>query len=411
MKKCLTLLFLLTAFVAFAQPKIHSITTFTVGKEKQKTVQLFDYQDNGLTINQQSWAYKRVDSTPILTFNVVQRFRTDGRLISEEAKYFDKSKLGGSIRIDNKYDANGCLVENRRFSQSEYTKDSRLFLIQTKTNAKCQILEETLTQENDSKSQSSIYKSVILKKYEYDNMDSVKAIRYFYKDSTISFGFVEFIRRADGKIIEKREENSCDFCIDNDIPSRFFTEFNASGQIIVQKRKNLVKNILMDSTIWAYNTNGKLSRDTRFSFDFNGKISFKTIIDYTYTNYCDNLLKEQTSQYENQDFILPLNVFKKTFKTIYTYTEAPNCDKKDLLDFTIAPNPTNWHTTIQSEALTSANTTVTIYNLAGAIVRTFKVNFRTNAFDFSTIDLINGTYLVRLTDDKNSVTKKMVVLH
>ena len=108
MKKCLILPLLVMAYAAFAQPKIHSITSFRVGKEKQKTVQLFDYQDNGLTVKEQTWDYKRVDSTPRLVDERVQRFTINGQLVSQEDKISKATGLETVWKIDNTIDANGC---------------------------------------------------------------------------------------------------------------------------------------------------------------------------------------------------------------------------------------------------------------------------------------------------------------
>jgi hypothetical protein len=411
MKKYLTLPLLFMAFVAFAQPKIHSITSFAVGKENQKWVQLFDYQDNGLTIREQFWDYKRVDSTPRLTYETTRRFNANKQLLSEVSRNSASSRERITYKIDNNYDANGCLIENKRTSQNETTKASYLFLTQIKSNAKCLTLEETLKSAYNENGQATLDEYATVKKYEYDNKDSLKAIRYFQKDSAVAFGRIEYTRRADGKIVEILSENPCDYCTDYDIPNRFFIDYNANGQITIQKRKGLFSNTLMDSIVWSYNSNGKLSRETQFYFDRNGRMTFKSTQDHEYENFCDGLLKSRTTKIENQDFLGPIAVLKVTYVAVYTYTEAPNCDKKDLLDFTIAPNPAQWQATIASDALFSADNTLTIFNVAGAIVQSYKINYRTNKFDFSTLDLINGTYLIRLTNDKNSVTKKLVVLH
>lgn len=413
--KCLTLQFLFMAYVAFTQPKVHSITSFQIGKEKQKTVQLFDYQDNGLTIKRQTWDYKRVDSTPRLVDEQVQRFTINGQLVSQENKIPKPSGLQTVWKIDNTIDANGCQTE-RRYTSLENDKPTRIRTYSTKTNIRCRISEETLRRYELNNKGLLAYDSFdIVKTFEYDSRDSLKRINYnyFYKgliSNNFQPGFVEYTRRADGKVIEIYENNNCEFCIDLlGSPYRNIFEYNANAQLIMQKKLgNYSKPFqIQDSTVFSYDSKGKVSREVRFYFDNNGKIDFKQIFDFDYDYYCDGLLKSQITQFEHQGF----QPFKATCKTIYTYTEGSNCDKKDLLDVSISPNPAQFQAILSSEALSSANCTLTIYNSAGAVIQAYKIDYRTTSFDFSTADLASGTYLLRLTNDKNSVTKKLVVVH
>jgi hypothetical protein len=409
MKKCLTLPFLFIAFVAFAQPKIHSITNFIVGKENQKRVQLFDYQDNGLTVKQQSWEYKRVDSTPRLTGERTKKFRNINQLLSDESFYFYPEKVKNTDRTDYKYDVNGCLIERQRALFKDNSKENYIFQTQIKANANCLTSEETLNRGYSEKGPATVNQYATIKKYEYDSKGLLKAVRYALKDTATDFGFIEYTRRADGKIIEINERNPCDFCIDYDIPSRYLTDYNADGQIIMKKRINSYNNKLMDSTVYSYNSQAKISREVHFSFDSNGRFNAKEILDYEYDSYCDDLLKNKTTRLEYEDSFS--YTFKGISKEIYTYTEGSTCDKKETIDFTIAPNPAFWQATIASESLATADNVLTIYNAIGAIMATYTIDFRTNTFDFPTLDLINGTYLIRLTNGKNSATKKLVVLH
>lgn len=418
--KCLTLQFLFMAFVAFAQPKIHSITSFQIGKEKQKTVQLFDYQDNDLTVKRQKWDYKRVDSTPRLVDEQVQRFTINGQLVSQENKIPKPSGLQTVWKIDNTIDANGCQTE-RRYTSLENDKPTRIRTYSTKTNIRCRISEETLRRYELNNKGLLAYDSFdVVKIFEYDNRDSLKIIRfnYFHKgliSNNFQPGFVEYTRRADGKVIEIYEDNNCEFCIDLlGSPYRNIFEYNANGQLIMQKKlANYSKPFqIQDSTVFSYDSKGKVSREVRFYFDERGKLGSKEAVDYAYDYYCDDALKSQTTQFDYESFYgLITNVLKATSKTIYTYTEGSTCDKKDGLDFMISPNPAQFQVIIASEALSSANCALTIYNSAGAVIQAYKIDYRTTSFDFSTADLASGTYSLRLTNDRNSVTKKLVVVH
>lgn len=415
MKKCFVLPLLFIAFAAFAQPKIHSITSFEIGKEKQKTVQLFDYQDNGLTVKRQNWDYKRVDSTPRLVDERVQRFTINGQLMSQEDKVPKPSGLETVWKIDNTIDANGCQTE-RHYTSLKNDKPTRIITYSTKTNIRCRISEETLRRyELNQKGQLDFDSFEIVKKFEYDGRDSLVKINYnyFYKgviSNNFPAGFVEYKRRADGKVIEIYEDNNCEFCIDMlGSPYKNIFEYNANGQLIMQKKLANYRRPfqIQDSTIFSYNSRGKLSREVGFYFDPNGRVEFKEIFDYDYDYYCDDLVKSQTTQVEYDAF----RPFKGVFKSIYTYTEGATCDKKDVLDFTIAPNPASFQAIIAAEGLSSADYTLTIYSSAGTLIHTYKVDYRTTAFDFSTANLVSGTYLVRLINDKNSVSKKLVVVH
>lgn len=416
MKKYFSFPFLFMAFVAFAQPKIHSITSFQIGKEKQKTVQLFDYQDNGLTVKRQNWDYKRVDSTPRLVDERLQRFTASGQLISQEDK---TTGLETTWRIDNTIDANGCPTEGR-YTNLENNKPRRLITYSTKTNTRCRISEETLRKYELNRKGELEYDSFdIVKKFEYDTRDSLIKIsfNYFYKgliSNSFSPGFIEYKRRADGKVIEIYENNNCEFCTDlYGNPYRHVFEYNANGQLIMQKKLPSYRRPfqIQDSTIFSYNSKGKVSREVVFSFDPYGMLVEKKAFDYDYEYYCDDLLKSQTTRLESQNYIAFSRPFKATFKSIYTYTEGATCDRKDVLDFTIAPNPAQFQAIITAEGLSSADYTLTIYSSAGVLIHTYKVDYRATSFDFSTIDLASGTYLVRLTNDKNSVSKKLVVVH
>jgi Secretion system C-terminal sorting domain len=413
MKKYAILPFLFMAFVTFAQPKIHSITSFTVGKEKQKTVQLFDYQDNGLTVKQQSWEYKRVDSTPQLSGIFIQRFTNDKRLISDENTYFypNSFNLFFTSKSANKFDKNGCFISK---SDSVFDSNNKVESVYTNTiltDAKCRVLQETLRKYERLMTEKLEYDSFeTVKKFEYDSRDSLKTIRfnYFYKGlSSTNFqsGILDYKRRGDGKIIEIYGENICEFCTDiMDYKNRYFIDYNTDGQVIMEKTTALRdKVVTTDSVFYVYNLDKQLIQKNKFGFEFNGRFQSKETTTYAY--YCDGLLKKETIQDEYY------GASQSIWHSFYTYTEASNCDRKELSDFTIAPNPAHWQATIASDALFSADNTLTIYNVAGAIIQTYKINYRTNKFDFSTLDLINGTYLIRLTNDKNSVTKKFVVLH
>jgi hypothetical protein len=419
MKKCLTLPFLFMAFVAFAQPKIHSITSFIVGKENQKRVELFDYQDNGLTVKQQSWQYTRVDSTPRLTGGVNERFSSNKQLISKDYWKNESKWIRYAGRTENKFDNNNCLIEKRFTSLDTNNRENSVRVYTIENNTKCLPIKETVSRyEKFNEKKLELDSFTVQKKYEYDNRDSLMFIRfsYFYKgvvSNGIPPGFIEYKRRPDGKLIEIYEENNCEFCYDlTNNPTRYFIEYNTDNQIVMRKTYTNLGRVnlsIRDSTIFKYNSTGQLSREVNYSFDINGRINFKSIIDSDYDLYCDNLVKSVATQYEVRDSFSSFN--GGVYKSIYTYTEGSTCDKKEAIDFTIAPNPAFWQATIRSESLVSADNILTIYNAVGAIVATYKINFRTNTFDFPTLDLINGTYLIRLTNDKNSATKKLVVLH
>ena len=419
MKKCFTLPLLFMAFAAFAQPKIHSITSFEIGKEKQKTVQLFDYQDNGLTVKRQNWDYKRVDSTPRLVDERLQRFTINGQLVSQEDKIPKPSGLETVWKIENTIDANGCQTE-RRYISLENNKPTRVRTYSTKTNIRCRISEEMLRTYNlNNKGQLAYDSFDVVKKFEYDTRDSLIKISYtyFYKGlitNNFPRGFVEYKRRADGKVIEIYENNNCEFCTDfHGNPYSSTYDYNVNGQVVLTKvYASYGRGLqLRDSMRFSYNSKGKLSREVVVSFDPYGRLVEIKSFDYDYEYYCDDLLKSQITKLESLNFIVFSRPFKATYKDFYTYTEGAACDKKDVLDFTIAPNPAQFQAILTAEGLSAADYTLTIYSSAGALIHTYKVDYRTTAFDFSTADLASGTYLVRLTNDKNSVSKKLVVVH
>jgi Secretion system C-terminal sorting domain len=405
MKKYATLSFVFMAFVAFAQPKIHSITNFSVGNGKRKMVQLFDYQDNGLTIRKQILFYTRTDSTPRLIGEQWQRFSNKGQLLSEEERYWDNLIWPHRTKMENKFNADGCLLESRFADLDSNNMETNVVTHFFKRNAQCQILEDTLK----SYCLPYPYKGTKLKecfiyvsKFEYDNHDSLIAVRD-YNLSWVTLTFLDtttraaitYKRRADGKLIEVYGTSStCNSCY----PTRIFYEYNSKGQMIVEKNLN----IKSDSTIFLYNQEGKLTNKIQFNISWTDRIIPESYFNYDY--YCDGLFKSET-----REFNTSFGFFSG--KTIYTYTEGPDCAKKDAFNFTISPNPVQWQAIISSEVLQSGNCTMIIYNMSGAVVRTYSINYRADKVDFSTIDLVAGTYFVRLSNDKNSVTKKLVVVH
>ena len=216
MKKTLFLLtFALVLGQMSAQSKIYSTTHFSSNSPKNsRTEYVHTYGDGIETIV--GWLYTRPDSAPNWVSSQTRRFDAQKRLLTNEFINTSKAAKTNIIKrykyfIENTYN-NGCLVRQQR-SRFENDVLVQQYTIDSKNNARCQVVEDRLTagfRISGSTQFQNYLQSV--KTYTYDARDSITYIRYVYGSDS---GYLSINRRlSDGKEEVIESNNVCDFCID-----------------------------------------------------------------------------------------------------------------------------------------------------------------------------------------------------
>ncbi len=104
----------------------------------------------------------------------------------------------------------------------------------------------------------------------------------------------------------------------------------------------------------------------------------------------------------------------KTSQEPFTYTSAlAVTDVLPDASVQIVPNPAADYVTISTDPSFKGNYSVTVMNMAGQIVKQQETGFQTsgNAVTFPTTDLSNGIYTVKISGEKGTLVKKLVIQH
>ena len=415
--------FIFIAFVVLvgrvsAQPKIYSATLFL--SEKARIENIYTYLDNDKTRIIDSWRYERSDSSPrLMVGRTTTRFDDQKRLLSEEntgiTKHWQTKRDVPTLSITkNEYNQNGCRTRQRyNYFVNNILSDG--YIIDSKVTPQCQITEERLSREfSDFGTPSIIIDLQAVKTYAYDAKDSLQSINYVYGWGV---GYKKILKRqADGKQTEVEEYNVCELCIDV-LPMHIKTQFgyDNQGRVATQsvfENRGTLQNPAWqpwDSTTYTY-ANNLLMENKHFSrFNLSKKI-FDNVgsTNYQYVLYCDGLVKEamKTGAFNAAGY-----ESSSQERILYKYTEGSTCNTTTTNTVKLFPNPANWRTTIETEDLFSADFNLLIYNDLGQEVAHYTIDYRTPSFDFSTQDLPNGAYILRLVNGEKSISKKMVIAH
>ena len=93
-----------------------------------------------------------------------------------------------------------------------------------------------------------------------------------------------------------------------------------------------------------------------------------------------------------------------TTSDIGNFNGTLSISNNDLLDtFKMYPNPAN-ENYLKIETISDTN--VTIFNTLGKVVKRNKITINNNSIDIS--KLTKGVYIIKLTIDKKSITKKLI---
>jgi hypothetical protein len=95
--------------------------------------------------------------------------------------------------------------------------------------------------------------------------------------------------------------------------------------------------------------------------------------------------------------------------TTYTSTVGMEEEAFNAMDISVYPNPASDLIAIQIGGLLKDDLTIELYDIAGKLIRTTNIYKGATIAFFETETLYNGTYLLKITDTKNSITKKVVV--
>ena len=414
--------FIFIAFVVLvaslsAQPKIHSSTHFSSLHNNLRIENFYYYSDSTEIV--ESWRHTQPDSIPALVSRHTLRFDVQKHLLSDETINFGtslrtKTNNFAKILYENTYNQNGC----RMRWQYSYTYQDTVYerrTIESKVNEKCQILEDRLIGNTwDNRTRQLIPALRATKIYAYDVKDSLQSIRLVYGADS---GYIKILKRqVDGKKTEVEAFNVCEFCFDV-YPTHTKTQisYDNQGQVVSEitvENKNTLKNPIWypwDSTIYTY-TNNRLAQDKSFSVFQTTKKDYirETVYNYDYDLYCDGLVKQAQKLSVFRIESSELNIRELI---LYKYTEGSTCYTTATNTVKLFPNPANWRTTIETEDLFSADFNLLIYNDLGQEVAHYTIDYRTPSFDFSTQNLPNGAYILRLVNGEKSISKKMVIAH
>ena len=415
--------FILIAFVVLvgrglAQPKIHSATLFLT--EKARIENIYTYLDNDKTRITDSWRYERSDSAPRLVVGrTTTRFDDQKRLLSEEntgiTKHWQTKKDIPTLSvITNEYNQNGCRTRQRyNYFVNNILSDG--YIIDSKVTPQCQIIEERLSREfSDFGTTRVVTDLQAVKTYAYDAKDSLQNINYVYGWGV---GYKKILKRqADGKQTEVEEYNVCELCIDVELHhAKTQFQYDNQGRVVsksIFENRNTMSNPVWqpwDSTHYVY-VGKRLAQKKYFSRFQPNQQNFKnaTTTNYDYDLYCDGLVKKEATQriFKSLDFEV-----NERDVVLYKYTEGSTCNTTATNTVKLFPNPVNWRATIETEDLFSADFNLLIYNDLGQEVARYTIDYRTPSFDFSTQDLPNGAYILKLTNGEKTVPKKMVIAH
>lgn len=98
-------------------------------------------------------------------------------------------------------------------------------------------------------------------------------------------------------------------------------------------------------------------------------------------------------------------------ETVSTYTKTTPTSEANLnnLTITILPNPTSDLLAVQFGDLVKENYSIELYDIAGKLVRSSKINAGSTIAYFDTQTLYAGTYLIKISNGTAQTTHKVVV--
>ena len=131
---------------------------------------------------------------------------------------------------------------------------------------------------------------------------------------------------------------------------------------------------------------------------------FEAVID-TVDNYTENLIGFSLSYYLSEG-----ENFREKYNHYYESVDIVEGEVIDDFELSVYPNPFNPVTTI-SITIVEENSSVTIYDVKGRIIRTVKYKQKGNyLIEFNGSKLTSGVYFVKAMSGMNVSTKKMILI-
>lgn len=98
-------------------------------------------------------------------------------------------------------------------------------------------------------------------------------------------------------------------------------------------------------------------------------------------------------------------------ETTTTYSAPLTVSENNLNDskIKIIPNPASDLIAIQMNGLTEDNLTIELFDVSGKLVKSTKLNAGQSIAYFDVQDIYDGTYFIRISDGKNSVSKSVII--
>ena len=98
-------------------------------------------------------------------------------------------------------------------------------------------------------------------------------------------------------------------------------------------------------------------------------------------------------------------------ETTTTYNSPLSLKENNLNNKTISvfPNPASDIIAIQVRDLVSNKLSVELFDIAGKLIKTTEINAGQTIAYFDVQDIYNGTYLVKISDGENSISKKIII--
>jgi hypothetical protein len=98
-----------------------------------------------------------------------------------------------------------------------------------------------------------------------------------------------------------------------------------------------------------------------------------------------------------------------TGTTTYNTTVSITENVLNTIEINIYPNPASNFIVLQFNALVKENITVELFDITGKIIQKSMIYQGSTITNFDTKELANGQYLVKFTNQKESITKKIVI--
>lgn len=95
--------------------------------------------------------------------------------------------------------------------------------------------------------------------------------------------------------------------------------------------------------------------------------------------------------------------------TTYTPTVGMEEEEFNSMNINVFPNPASDLIAIQIIDLVTEDLTIELFDIAGKLIETKNIYKGTTIAFFETETLYNGTYILKISDSKNSITKRVVV--